>query len=301
MLKARKPELVVASKPKFLISGKAGIGKTFFALDFPKPYLIDTEGGATRQQYQEKLKAVGGAYFGKEEGSQDFQAVIKEIEALATQKHDYKTLIIDSFTYLYLLEAAKAEQEIGSDFGRDRKEANKPTRQMIRWLERVDMNVILVCHSKEKWIRRGKEIYSEGTIFDGYDKLEYILDLWVEITRGNYTPQNDGEFVVKKSRIDSFPMGSVHPLRYDKFAEIYGKKIIEKETTPVVLASAEQVERIKQLIEVVKIEESEIEKWFSKGGVDEWKEMTSEQIEKCINFLTKKAAVLVGNGKEKRK
>ena len=72
VLKAKKPEEVAISKPKFLISGESGVGKTFFSLDFPKPYLIDVESGATRPQYQRKLQNVGGAYFGKEEGSQDW-------------------------------------------------------------------------------------------------------------------------------------------------------------------------------------------------------------------------------------
>ena len=57
-LRAKKPEAVKVSKPKFLISGESGVGKTFFALDFPRPYLIDVESGATRPQYQEKLKEV---------------------------------------------------------------------------------------------------------------------------------------------------------------------------------------------------------------------------------------------------
>ncbi len=80
-LKAKQPIEVKATKPKFMISGESGVGKTFFALEFPRPYLMDTEGGATRQQYQDKLKKSGGVYFGKEEGSQDFKAVIDEIKA----------------------------------------------------------------------------------------------------------------------------------------------------------------------------------------------------------------------------
>ena len=30
---------------------------------------------------------------------------------------------------------------------------------------------------KTKWERRGKDIIDAGSTFDGYDKLEYILDL----------------------------------------------------------------------------------------------------------------------------
>ena len=127
-LRAKKPELVEASKPKFLISGKSGVGKTMFALSFPKVYYIDTEGGAVRAQYKEKLIASGGAYLGKEEGSQDFQVVIDEIKTLATTKHDFNTLVIDSFSFLYNLAAAKAEEKSGSDFGKDKKEAKPKAR-----------------------------------------------------------------------------------------------------------------------------------------------------------------------------
>ena len=62
-LKAKAPEEVKPTKPKMLISGESGVGKTMFALDFPKPYLFDTEGGATREQYQDKLKKSGALVY----------------------------------------------------------------------------------------------------------------------------------------------------------------------------------------------------------------------------------------------
>lgn len=298
MLKAKslEKEKIEISKPKFLISGVSGIGKTFFALDFPRPYLIDCEGGATRQHYQKKLKTTGGAYLGKEDGSQDFNVVIDEVKQLIQTKHDYRTLIIDSFSYLYLLESAKAEAEGGSEFGRDKKEANKPTRQLMRWLEKLDMTVILICHSKDKWIRQGKEILSAGTTFDGYDKLEYILDLWIEIlTRGE-----NAKFRVRKSRIESFQQNETYDLKYNKFAELYGEKILEKETIPLKIATAEQILRVNSLIETVKIDNETVEKWYAKASVDSFSEMSEEQISKVIEFLEKKVEGLVVN-KERSK
>lgn len=279
-LKAKQPEEVKPSKPKFLISGASGVGKTFFALSFPKPFLIDAEGGATRPQYQSKLKAVGGAYLGKGDGAQEFDVVIEQVKALITEKHDYKTLIIDSFSYLYMLEAAKAEEKVGSDFGRDKKEAQKPTKQLMRWLEKLDMNIILICHSKEKWVRQGKEIASAGTTFDGYEKLEYLLDLWVEIVGKN--------FIVKKSRIESLPGGSVFPLEYSKFAELYGQNVIEAEVVPLPLATSEQVERIEKLINALNITSEEIEKLKKKFDIDEWSELTQEQALKGISYFDAK-------------
>lgn len=275
-LKAKLPEDVKPSKPKFMIYGESGVGKTFFALDFPKPYLIDTEGGAVRDQYQAKLKAVGGAYFGKEEGSQDFKIVINEVRELCTTPHEYKTLIIDSFTYLYMLEAAEAEAKGGSDFGRDKKAANVPTRQLISQLEKCDLNVILICHSKQSWERRGKDIINTGTTFDGYEKLEYILDLAIEIVRGGKT------FFVKKSRITGLPQGESFPLSYEKFAEIYGRSIVEAPSVPVVVATPEQVARLISLVEGLKVSEEDQEKWLIKCGVESFNEMSDIQISSLI-------------------
>ncbi len=49
---------------KIILSGDAGVGKTWFSLDFPSCYYIDIEGSAERSHYSEKLAAGGGAYFG---------------------------------------------------------------------------------------------------------------------------------------------------------------------------------------------------------------------------------------------
>lgn len=281
-LKAKQPIEVKATKPKFMISGESGVGKTFFALDFPKPYLIDSEGGATREQYQEKLKKSGGAYFGKEEGSQDFKSVIEEVKQLCTTKHEYKTLIIDSFTYLYMLEASEAEAKGGSDFGRDKKMANIPTRQLISVLEKCDLNIILVCHSKTKWERRGKDIIDTGSTFDGYDKLEYILDLWVEILKGGKT------FQVKKSRVQSLIQGDSYPLSYEKFAELYGKETVERESVPVTLANSAQLTQLAGLIEALNITEEQQEKNLKKFNAETWAELTESDIQIVIESLQKK-------------
>lgn len=291
VLKAKLPEEVKATKPKFMISGESGVGKTFFALDFPKPYLIDCEGGATREQYQQKLKKSQGAYFGKEEGSQDFKSVIEEVKQLTTTKHDYKTLIIDSFTYLYMLEASEAESKGGSDFGRDKKMANIPTRQLMSVLEKCDMNIILICHSKIKWERRGKDIIDAGTTFDGYDKLEYILDLWINILKGGKV------FEVKKSRVAGLKQGDSYPLTYDEFAGLYGKEVVEREAIPVQLATAEEVSRLMSLIEGLKIDQEQQEKWFKKCNVDSYIEMSSDQINSLIKHCETLALKLMEKNK----
>lgn len=285
MLKAIKPEVIDEGHAKMLLSGKSGVGKSFFALDWPMPYYIDTEGGAVRPEYRKKLAASGGAYFGKEQGSQDFNTVINELITLATTKHQYKTLILDSFSALYLRAASVAEEKVGSDFGKDKKEANRPTRQLMRWIDTMQMNVLMICHSKDKWERkRGAELSYAGTTFDGYDKLEYILDLWIELEKEG----KNRSFLVKKSRIASLPQDERFPLDFKKFAEIYGKEKIESAAVPLVMATTEQVQKIKRLLEFVKVEQSFIDACFSKADVDSWEEMTSETIAKVIASIEKK-------------
>ena len=284
-LKAVAPEVVPVGKPKFMISGASGSGKTTFALNFPKPYLIDTEGGATGPQYRKKLIEVGGAYFGKEQGSQDFDAVNAELKALATTKHEYKTLILDSFSALYNFEAARAEEKVGNDFGKDKKEANRPTRQLMQWIEKIDMTIALICHKKDKWARKGgADLAYDGTTFDGYDKLEYFLDLWIETEKRG--PVRN--FIVKKSRIEAFPEGDRFPLDYSKFSELYGKSVIERPAEAIILATPEQVATVKGLLEVVKVGPEDVAGWLKRANVDGFEEMTNETITKLIAFLSKK-------------
>src|SRR5579864_6615691 len=112
-LRGKKPEKV-EKRLKALFYGMAGVGKTTAAIQFPKPYLIDTEKGAENDQYVEILKSKEGAIF----STTDFFELIEEVKALLTTKHDYKTLIIDPLTVLYNTLLEQAEKKVGSEFGR---------------------------------------------------------------------------------------------------------------------------------------------------------------------------------------
>lgn len=283
-LKGIKPEIVVAGKPKIMLSGKPGTGKSFFALNAPAPYLLDTEGGSTREQYVKKLIANKGAYMGIEQGSQDFAEVIAQVRELATTKHEYKTLIIDSFSKLYNVEAAAAEERSGSDFGKDKREADKPTRKLLNWLSRLDMTVILICHQKDKWIRQGRELIMEGSTFDGYKKLDYELDLWLETKLVGQT-----RFAtVVKSRIEGFPVGTDIDLNFEEFEKLYGKAVVEGPVKPIVLADLKQVSEIKRLVDLLKVPEDEFDKWLTKAQATEVEDLSSENAEKMLKFLEAK-------------
>ena len=225
---------------------------------------------------------------GKDQGSQDFNTVVEEVKTLATTKHEFKSLIIDSFTKLYGIAAAIAEATVGNDYGRDKKEANKPTRQLMRWIEAMDLSVILICHKKDKWARNGKSqepVYA-GTTFDGYDKLEYDLDLWLEVQKVGKIRT----YTVKKSRIQTFEEGAEHPLEYKKFSELYGEQIINQEVKPVEMVTDAQLAEIQHLVQVVAIEPGRIDAFLKKNNADEYADLTSDKAAFLINELKKKVA-----------
>lgn len=281
MPKGKKPEQIKRSKPKFILSGKSGVGKTFFMLEFPKPFVIDCEGGAVEPQYVEKMKKVGAWYMGKEDGAQDFKVVIEQLKELATTKHDYQTLVIDSFSKLYNLTAAIAEETVGNVYAADKKVAQKPTRQLQIWMDKLDMTICLICHSKAKW-DSGQP--TGTTTFDAWDKLEYDLNLWLELVQTG----KRRDVVVRKSRIDGFVLGNSYPADYETFARNFGQDTIEKPVEQLVLATPEQIASLKGLIATFNISEADQKKSLDKRDVDNYEELSNEQITEMINALTSK-------------
>ena len=112
--------MAIEQRLKCLFYGSAGVGKTMAAIQFPKPYIIDTEGSTNKPQYVRQIEKVDGAVL----MTVDIDEMINEVRELLTTKHDYKTLIIDSLTLLYNDLLDKAEQKVGSEFGRHYGEAN---------------------------------------------------------------------------------------------------------------------------------------------------------------------------------
>lgn len=280
-MRGRKPEEIKRSKPKFIISGESGVGKSFYMLDFPKPFIIDTEGGTVEPQYVKKMKEVDAVYFGKEDGSQDFKTVIDELKWLATNKHDRQTLIIDSFSKLYNITAAIAEETVGNIYAADKKAAQKPTRQLQVWMDRLDMTIALVAHSKAEW-KNGQP--TGRTTWDGWDKLTYDLNLWIELVQNG----KRRDIVVRKSRIEGFILGNSYPADYETFAKLYGDDIINKPSEQIVLATVDQVAEAKHLIGVFNISEEDQKKALKKYDVEAYEELSSEEIQKVIDNLKSK-------------
>lgn len=275
-LKAKKPAMI-ESRLKALFYGNAGVGKTMAAIQFPKPYIIDTEGSTNKPQYVRAIEKVDGAVL----MTVDFDEMVNEVRELLTTKHEYKTLVIDSLTLLYNDLLEKAERKVGTDFGRHYGEANKRMKQLLNLLFRLDTNVIITSHSKNEY---GQNLAILGQTFDCYKKLDYLFDLVFEIQKRG----KDRVGLVKKSRIESFPDGESFPFSYEEIANRYGRAVLEREAVAQELASDEEVKEINRLIELLKVPEETYTKWLEKGSSERWEDMPKDAINKCINHLQSK-------------
>lgn len=283
---ATAPELIKPRRPKILVYGPSGVGKTQFALDWPNVYFIDVEGGATQPEYREKLRAAGGLYLGPDDGAASFDVVLDQVKALATESHDRKTLAIDSMTKLFANEIAREAERLTdagkkNEFGADKKPAVNYMRQLVSWLTRMNMNVLLICGEVAEWGNEKGERVQIGSTFDCWPRLEYELDLAIQVVKAG--PDRLGR--VRKSRIAAFPHASTFEWSYEAFSAKYGRDVVEEASAPIDLATEEQVAEINRLLSVVKLEEGTVDKWLAAANVSSWDEMPTDRATKAIEHL----------------
>ncbi len=247
-LRAAKPS-TVQKRLKALVYGQAGSGKTTFACNFPRPYLIDTERGAENKSYTDALTAAGGAYL----FTPDADDVIAEVRTLIAEKHEYRTLIIDPLTVVYNDLLDRSVEKIGgadpTAFGRHKVEPDRKVKHLLALLLRLDMNVIITSHAKPQWKRaidsRGKEtVVQDGLTFDCYGRLDYLFDLVLEVGKRG----TERVATVKKTRLAEFGDGEIMAFSYSAVAEKYGRDVIERGCVSIPLATPEQVAEFEALI-----------------------------------------------------
>lgn len=296
-LKAKAPEEVKPGHIKGMLFGASGAGKTWFGLSFPAPYFIDTEGGADLNHYMQRLRIAGGSYMGPADGACDFDTILGQIQALATEKHEYKTLVIDSITKVYQSCIAKEAERLGDKdaFGASKKPAIAYMRRLIAWIQRLDMNVWFVAHEVDQWSGSGNDRTMVGKTADIFDKLIYELDLTLRVEKHS---KGFRTATVTKSRLIGFPDGDRINLQkdgadcgYEEFAARYGKDNLEGTASIIVIARPDQVADIKGLLEVLKVTEEDVSKWLNKANVDTFEELTMEQADKMVTWLRSRVEV----------
>jgi hypothetical protein len=271
MLRARKPEAVV-KRLKMFMFGPAGVGKTTAAIQFPNSYIIDAERGT--ENYDKVVSASGSVVF----ATTDINEVVQEVKSLLTEKHDFRTLVIDPITPLYNDLLDKCESQVGADFGRHYGAANKTMKRLANLIMNLDMNVIVTAHAKTEY---GANLSKLGYTFDGWRQLDYWFDLVVEL--GKKGKKRMAKVV--KTRIETFPDEDVFEWSYEAIRKRYDASILEREAQQVSLATPEQVREVKDLLNIVRLPDGLVDKWLSKAQVETWEDMPAETIVKCIEYV----------------
>lgn len=282
-LRAVEPQVAELSKPKMLVYGRAGVGKTWVSLDFPAVYYIDSEGGAALPHYMEKLKASGGVYLGPENGGMSFDTLLEQVTLLASEKHHYKTLVVDSISKIFASEIAMEASRLGdkNGFGADKKPAVRKMQQLVSKLPHLDMNVILIAHEAPQFGTDTKGERTEvGTTFDCWAKLEYELHLCLQVRK-----QGESRVAqVKKSRLQEFPDGATFPWSFAEFSKRYGS-ILEREPQGISVATPEQLSEFFSLLVSKNVPEETQNKWLQSAGILAFEDMPRERLSAAINYL----------------
>ncbi len=288
-LKAKKME-AKEKRLKLFLYGPPGSRKTTSAIQFPKSVLIDMERGS--EEYQKSLEKAGSIVL-QTTSSDD---VMVEIKTLLTEKHQYRTLIIDPITIFYqnlqekwsriFEKYAKTEKEKQlQDFGmRYWGRVKGEYKSFLRMLLQLDMNVIITSHQKDIY---GAGMQKTGIGPDSMKGDDYVFDYFfhLQVAKGKCMA------ITEKQRCEpleppKFP--DEFEWSYQNFCKFYGTNIIEKEATPLKLATPQQVEELKKLIDVVRLDDEIVEKWLTKAEVNTFDEMTFDQVEKCSSFIKEK-------------
>src|SRR5437762_2340101 len=226
MLRAKKPE-TVNKRLKLFMFGPAGVGKTTAAIQFPNSYIIDCEKGT--ENYDKLIAPGGSAVF----QTTDMHEVIQEVKSLLTEKHDFRTLVIDPVTTIYNDLLEKCEARVGADFGRHYGAANKEMKRLANLIMALDMNVVITAHAKTEY---GQNFSKLGYTFDGWRQLDYWFDLVVELGK-----KGKKRFAkVAKTRLEQFPDDDVFEWSYDSIRKRYDPGILERQASQVKLATPMQ-------------------------------------------------------------
>lgn len=284
-LRGKTPELK-PNRLRALIYGNKGVGKTHFTCSIPDVYYIDTEGAGHYKKFVDMLKVNGGSIV----EINDLEEIIKEVKDLISTKHTYKTLVIDSISvpcaHLAVLEAErlvkKAPHTEGTEFGANLAKVKRLTFHIGILLSRLDMNVIVTAHEKPKYFKN-EEV---GKDADVNEKMSYCLGSVFQLRLQGQSRK----LFVEKTRYSEMKTGDLIDFDdgYGEIKKRFGEEVFLRDSVPEILASKEQILKLRNIMEEFNYPDEKKQKWLSTYKINSFDEMPSATIDKCIKFFESK-------------
>jgi hypothetical protein len=261
---------------KLFLWGDSGVGKTTLALQFPKPVVIDLEGGTD---------LYGEAFEFEVLRATSADDVMEAVDWLLTHTHPHRTLVIDPVTVYWdalqkkwsdiFLRRNKGSKGYKFEFydlqPRDWMTIKAEFKELIRKLIALDMNVIVTARQKVQYADGGF-MKAIGETFDGEKSLPYLFDTIVRLHR-----DDKGRFLGEclKDRSNKLPRGDFE-CSVALFEEIFGKKRLARKARPLAVATDEQKRRIHELIVEFGMTAEQVGRRLSAYGADSIDDLTEE-------------------------
>ncbi|MDQ7829065.1 MAG: ATP-binding protein [Armatimonadota bacterium] len=286
---------------KLFLWGDSGVGKTTLSLQFPKPVVIDLEGGAD---------LYGEAFDFDVLRASTADEVMEAVQWLLTHPHAYRTLVIDPITVYWdalqkkwsdvFLRRNKGSKGYKFEFydlqPRDWMTVKAEFKDLIRKLIALDMNVIVTARQKVQYAD-GAFMKAIGETFDGEKSLPYLFDTIVRLYR-----DDKGRFLGEclKDRSNKLPAGAFE-VSYARFEELFGKKALARKARPTAFATDEQKRQIRDHIARFGLSPEQVTKRLAAYGAESLDDLTEENARVIVGKFESALAAkggAVNSGKE---
>ena len=270
---------------KLLLWGDYAVGKTTLALQFPRPAVIDLEGGTN--------------HYG---GSFDFDVlpattpgeVVAAVQWLLDHEHPYTSLVLDPISPLW-----EAMQRHWSEVFLRRNPASKghkieyydlqprdwqvikaELKHLVRMLHALDMNVIVTAREKPRYAESGF-MQKVGETFDAERSLPYMFDTVVRLT-----VDEKGRRVAHtlKDRTNKLPK-TPWLLDYAVFEECFGRDTLGRAAVRAERIREDQLARLKDLIASLEMPDDQVRKRLPEYGATTLDELSAANADLIISKL----------------
>lgn len=197
-------------KIKLFLWGSWGVGKTTAALQFPKPVLLDLDGGADLYGDKFKFHVLKSA---------NLVEIKNAIAYLCNNKTEFETLVIDPITiywellqkhwsdiFVKRLKGRNAHKHEFYEIGpKEWSTIKADFKALFNKLMELDMHVVVTGREAVKYLNNDFTKGTDGVKFDGEKSIPYIFDTVLRLYKEN------GVFkaVCEKDRTEKLKEGQV--------------------------------------------------------------------------------------------
>jgi hypothetical protein len=275
---------------KLFLWGDSGAGKTTLALQFPKPVVIDMEGGTD---------LYGDAFDFDVLRATTADEVMEAVDWLLQNRHEHRTLVIDPITIYWdalqkkwsdiFLKRNKGSKGYRYEFydlqPRDWMTVKAEFKELIRKLIALDMNVIVTARQKVQYAD-GAFMKAIGETFDGEKSLPYLFDTIVRLWKD---PQGRFMGTCLKDRSNKLPKEDF-AASYPVFESVFGKQALARKAKPLVLATDEQKRAIAAHIERFGMTPDQVARRLASYGAESLDALTKDNAEVILKKFEAAAA-----------